>query len=148
MTTGRGRGIIGVGEMKMNLPKYVRIQGRETSWVTKKPVGVFSLCWRKVKSDIFSEEDKVKFIEANQWFVENLPYPPFYGESNDDHNSNAIGAITFFKNNANGKVMFERLVPIFELLDKYQIPYDIIYTNYVGKIIYEDEYQVGVTDGE
>ena len=132
----------------MGLPKYVRIQGRETSWVTKKPVGVFSLGWRKVKNNIFSEEDKAKFEEANHWFVENLPYPPFYGESNDDPNANAIGAITYFKNNSNGKIMLERLAPILELLDKYQIPYDIIYTNYAGKIIYEDAYQIGVIDGE
>ncbi|MCL2771803.1 MAG: hypothetical protein FWD71_00510 [Oscillospiraceae bacterium] len=132
----------------MDLPKYVRIQGRETAWVTKKPVGIFALGWRKVKNDIFSEEDKEKFMETENWFVENLPYPPFYGENNDDPNANTIGAITFFKNNDNAKIMFERLAPIFKLLDKYQIPYDIVYTNYAGRIIYEDEYQIGVINGE
>lgn len=134
--------------MKMDLPKYVRIQGRETAWVTKKPVGVFSLCWRKVRDSIFSEEDKEKFIEANDWFVKNLPYPPFYGENNDNPDANTIGAITYFKNNANAEIIFERLIPIFELLDKYQIPYDIVHTNNAGTIIYEDEYQVGVIDRE
>jgi len=130
----------------MKLPKYIRIQGRETAWITKKPVGIFVLCWRNVKNDVFSEEDKEKFIQIKNWFVKNLPYPPFYGENNDDPNANTAGAITFFKNNDNAKIMFARLAPLFELLDKYQIPYDIIYTNYAGKIIYEDEYQVGVID--
>jgi len=31
------------------------------------------------------------------------------------------------------------------MLDKYHHPYDVVYTNYVGKIVYEDEYQVAVS---
>ena len=31
-----------------------------------------------------------------------------------------------------------------ELLDKYNHPYDVVYTNFVGEIVYEDEYQVAV----
>lgn len=31
-------------------------------------------------------------------------------------------------------------------LDKYKVSYDIVYTDYVGKVIYEDEYQVAVID--
>jgi len=130
----------------MNSPKYLRIQGRETSWITKKPLGVFSLCWRQVQNNIFSEEDKAKFVEANDWFVQNLPYPPFYGENNDDADANTVGAITYFKNNANGAAMLERLAPMLALLDKYQIPFDIVYTDSVGKILYEDDFQVGVID--
>jgi len=130
----------------MQLPEYVRVQGREMSYMTKKPVGIFALCWRRVKDGTFSETDKEIFIKADNWFMENLPYPPFYGDNNDDPNANASGAITYFKTN-NCELMFNRLVPLFELLDKYKIPYDIIYTNYVGEIIYEDEFQVGVIDG-
>ena len=129
----------------MLLPKYVRLQGRETSYVTKKPVGVWALCWRRIKYGVFDEADKNKFIEANNWFVENLPYPPFYGENNDDPDANTKGAICYFAVSYAHKI-WERFIPIFELLDKYQIPYDIIYTNYPGKIIYEDDCQVGVID--
>jgi hypothetical protein len=132
----------------MELPKFVRIQGREIAWVTKKPVGVFSLGWRNVKNDVFSEEDKEKFIQADKWFEDKLPYPPFYGENNKDATANFDGAITYFKNNENAKIMFEGLSPILELLDKYEIPYDIIYTNYIGKIIYEDDFQIGVVDND
>ena len=42
--------------------------------------------------------------------------------------------------------MLEKIQPLIDLLDKYKIPYDIVYTDYVGKIIYEDDYQVGVID--
>jgi len=30
------------------------------------------------------------------------------------------------------------------LLDKYSHPYDVVYTNFVGNIMYEDEFQVAV----
>jgi hypothetical protein len=129
----------------MRLPKYVRIQGRETAWITKKPIGIFGLCWRRVKDNTFSEEDKVKFSKAENWFNENLPHPPFYGENNDNADANINGAITYFKTDMLPK-MFENLSPIFELLDKHQIPYDVVYTNFAGKIIYEDDFQVGVAD--
>ena len=132
----------------MNLPKYLRIQGRETSLQTKKPTGIFALCWRNVYNNGFSDADKEIFMQVEKWFVENLPYPPFYGENNDDANANTDGAITYFKNNDKTNDMLNRLLPVLALLDKYQIHYDIIYTNYVGAIIYEDDYQVGVIDRE
>ena len=44
----------------------------------------------------------------------------------------------------NSGEMLERIQPLIDLLEKYNIPYDIVYSNYVGKIIYEDDYQVGV----
>ena len=31
-----------------------------------------------------------------------------------------------------------------QILDKYNHPYDIVYTNFVGTILYEDEWQVAV----
>ena len=30
------------------------------------------------------------------------------------------------------------------LLDKYNYPYDVVYTNFAGEIVYEDEFQVAV----
>ena len=35
---------------------------------------------------------------------------------------------------------------ISHLLDKYNVPYEIAYSDNPGKIIYEDDYQVGVID--
>ena len=125
----------------MKLPKYVRIQGREIAWKTKKPVGIFILNWRRIRDNIYCPEDVALYEETHQWFLENLPQPPFYGEENE----NPQGAITYFKTE-NSAVMLEKIQPLVDLLEKYEIPYDIVYTNFVGKIIYEDEYQVGVID--
>ena len=121
--------------------KYMRIQGEELAYKTKKPVGVFVLTWRRVRDGIYSEEDKNIYLEVDKWFKDNLPEPPFYGDNND----NPLGATTWFKIN-NSSIMLEYIKPLLDLLDKYNVPYEIAYSDNPGKIIYEDDYQIGVID--
>ena len=125
----------------VNNKKYMRIQGEELAYKTKKPVGVFVLTWRRVRDGIYSEEDKNTYLAVDKWFKENLPEPPFYGDNND----NPQGATTWFKTN-NSRIMVEHIKPLLDLLDKYNVPYEIAYSDNPGKIIYEDDYQVGVID--
>lgn len=121
--------------------KYMRIQGRENSYITKYPKGIFSLCWNLVNNSIMSEEDNQLFISIDEWFKENLPEP----EACKNHEQ----VITFFKCNTS-KEMIEKIMPAIALLDKYNKAYDIVYTNFVGTIVYEDEWQVAISvkDGQ
>lgn len=123
------------------MKKYMRIQGREIAFRTGKPVGVFILNWRRIRDGIYNKEDAEVYRKTHQWFLDNLPVPEFYGKNN----VNPKGAITYFKTEK-ADYMFEHLKPLLDLLDKYVIPYDIVYTDYVGEIIYEDEFQIGVID--
>lgn len=125
----------------MKLPKYMRIQGRETAYKTGKPVGVFVLNWRRIRDGIYSKEDADLYDETHKWFLEHLPEPPFYGDNND----NPQGAVTWFKTEAYEE-MREKAEVLTSLLDKYNVPYDIVFSDYVGKILYEDKWQVGVID--
>lgn len=121
--------------------KYMRIQGREIAYRTQKPVGVFILNWRRIRDGVYSKEDAELYDSTHKWFLENLPQPPFYGNDNE----NPDGAVTWFKTeNAGG--MLEHIEPLLELLEKYNIPYDVVYTDTPGEIIYEDDFQVGVID--
>ena len=121
--------------------KYMRIQGREDSYITKYPKGIFGMCWNMIRDKILTEEEEKLFISINDWFKENLPEP----EQCKDHEM----VITFFKCETT-EHMLEKLKPAIELLDKHNRPYDVVYTNFVGKIVYEDEWQVAVkvTDGK
>ena len=115
--------------------RYMRIQGREESWITKYPKGIFSICWRMISDGIMSPEDAEAFREIDAWFKENLPEP----EPCRNHEA----VITFFKTETTEE-MQKRIEPAVRMLDRYAHPYDIVYTNHVGTIVYEDEWQVAV----
>ena len=115
--------------------KYMRIQGRESSYITKYPKGVFSLCWNLIRDEQLTIEERNLFISIDEWFKDNLPEP----EPCKNHEK----VITFFKCE-NASEMVKKLKPAIELLDKHQRPYDVVYTNYVGTIVYEDNWQVAV----
>ena len=120
--------------MKFN---YMRIQGRELSYVTQYPKGIFGMCWRMIYDGVMNEEDAEIFREIDRWFVENLPEPPMC-KTGDQR------VITFFKT-ATTEEMLKHIEPAMALLDKYNHPYDVVYTNFVGNIVYEDKFQVAVS---
>ncbi len=115
--------------------RYMRIQGRENSYITKYPKGIFSLCWNLIKEEKLTDEEKELFISIDNWFKDNLPEP------NPCKNHEEV--ITFFKCESTLD-MVGRLKPAIALLDKYQNPYDVVYTNFVGSIVYEDDWQIAV----
>ena len=117
--------------------KYMRIQGRELSYVTQYPKGIFGMCWRMIYDGVMQEEDAETFREIDRWFVENLPEPPMC-KTGDQR------VITFFKTESTEEMM-KHIEPAMKLLDKYNHPYDVVYTNFVGNIVYEDEFQVAVS---
>ena len=121
--------------------KYMRIQGREDSYITKYPKGVFSLCWNMIRDKILTPEEEALFVSIDNWFKENLPEP----EPCKNHEK----VITFFKCETTEE-MQKKLEPAITLLDKYDRPYDVVYTNFVGTIVYEDDWQiaVSVSDGK
>lgn len=116
--------------------QYMRIQGREHSYITKYPKGIFSLCWNLIRDKVLTDEEEKTFISIDEWFKDNLPEP----EPCKNHEM----VITFFKCNSSEQ-MIKKLEPAINLLDKYGKPYDIIYTNFVGTIVYEDDWQVAVS---
>ncbi len=115
--------------------KYMRIQGREDSYITKYPKGIFSLCWNLIRDKKMTPEEEQLFISIDDWFKENLPEP----EPCKNHET----VITFFKCE-NTEHMVKKLEPAIALLDKYGKPYDVVYTNFVGTIVYEDDWQIAV----
>jgi hypothetical protein len=119
--------------------KYLRIQGRDVAYRTGKPVGVFAAGWRLIRSGTLDADDERQFREIEKWFVDNLPEPPFYEDDNPGK------PITYFKTETTA-LMMDKIKPILALFDKHGFVYDIVYTNHVGRIVYEDEYQVAVYD--
>jgi len=55
--------------------KYMRIQGRENSYITQYPKGVFSLCWNLIRDDLLDDNEKELFLSIDNWFRMHLPEP-------------------------------------------------------------------------
>ena len=113
--------------------KYVRIQGRELARNTMYAKGVFSMCWQLIQKDIMIEEDADLYREIDSWFAENLPYPPPC--------KNQEPVICWFKTE-NSDEMLKMIRPALWLLERYDHPYYVVFTNTPGEIVYEDQYQI------
>lgn len=116
--------------------QYMRIQGRDCSYVTGYPKGIFSLCWNLIKANVLTAEEEAMFIAIDEWFKAELPEP----EPCKNHEP----VITFFKCGST-EHMRRKIEPAVKLLDKYRVPYDVVYTNFVGTVVYEDAWQVAVS---
>ena len=120
--------------------KYERIQGKELARNTMQGKGIFSMCWQLIQNDTMYEEDKELFKEIDGWFAEHLPWPP--------QCKNQEPVVCWFKTE-NSNEMMKMIRPAMWLLERYNHPYYVVYTNFPGEIVYEDQYQVAaVADGE
>ena len=121
--------------MKKMEYKYLRIQGLELAENTMYNKGVFSMCWQLVQNDVMEKEDAELFVEIDDWFRQELPFPPqCKGQEK---------VVCFFKTE-NSDMMIKMIRPALWLLEKYEHPYFLVYTNTPGEIVYEDQYQVAV----
>ncbi|MCR4842087.1 MAG: hypothetical protein K5840_02370 [Eubacterium sp.] len=115
--------------------KYMRIQGRELASNTMYAKGVFSMVWKLINEDKMEEEDADLYREIDKWFAENLPFPEPCMKKEK--------VVCFFKTE-NAVEMMKMMRPALWLLEKYNHPYYLVYTNTPGEIVYEDKYQVVV----
>ncbi len=113
--------------------KYVRIQGKELAKNTMYAKGIFSMCWQLVQNDVMSEEDAGLFKEIDSWFAEHLPYP--------EPCKRQEPVVCWFKTE-NSEEMMKLIRPDMWLLERYDHPYFVVYTNSPGEIVYEDKYQI------
>ena len=116
--------------------KYVRIQGQELAANTMYAKGIFSMCWQLIQDDVMDEEDVGLYRELDDWFAENLPWPP--------QCKNQEKVVCFFKTE-NSEEMMKMIRPALWLLERYNHPFYLVYTNTPpGEIVYEDQYQIAV----
>jgi hypothetical protein len=119
--------------------KYVRIQGKEIARNTMEAKGIFSMCWALIRDDVMDEEDVGLFKEIDSWFADKLPWP--------EPCKRQEPVICWFKTE-NAEEMMRMIKPAMWLLDRYHHPYYVVYTNYPGEIVYEDQYQVAAVAGQ
>ena len=106
--------------------KYVRIQGKELAKNTHYAKGIFSMCWSLIQEDVMDEEDADLYREIDDWIAEMLPYPePCMKQEK---------VVCFFKTE-NYEEFRKLLNPAMWLLEKYNHPFYVVYTNFPGEIV-------------
>ena len=115
--------------------KYCRIQGKELAVNTRTGKGIFSMLNQMVTNGVMEDEDVELFKEIDSWFAQELPWPPQCKRQEK--------VICYFKTE-NSEMMMKMIGPLMWLLERYEHPYYVVYTNFPGEIVYEDEYQVAV----
>lgn len=113
--------------------KYMRIQGRNLVANTMTGRGVFSICMEMIRNKVMEQEDADLYMEIDSWFAENLPWP--------EPCKRQEPVVCFFKTE-NSEEMMKWMKPALWLLDRYNQPYYLVYTNTPGEIVYEDQYQI------
>ena len=113
--------------------KYVRIQGKELCENTMHAKGIFSVCVDMLRKGVMEQEDADLLTEIDDWFAEELPWP--------EPCKRQEKVVCYFKTE-NSEEMMKMINPVMWLLEKYQRPYYVVYTNFPGEIVYEDKYQV------
>lgn len=113
--------------------KYMRIQGRNLVSNTLTGNGLFSMCMELIRNQTMDQEDADLYMEIDNWFSENLPWPEPCKRQEQ--------VVCYFKTE-NAKEMLKWVKPALWLLDRYEQPYYLVYTNTPGEIVYEDQYQI------
>ena len=91
------------------------------------------MCVQMLRDNVMDEEDAELFKEIDSWFAEELPCP--------EPCKRQEKVVCFFKTE-NADEMMKMINPVMWLLEKYNHPYYVVYTNFPGEIVYEDKYQV------
>lgn len=115
--------------------KYMRVQGREIAPYTEFPNGIFGIFREFERKNVLTEEDYELYKEILNFFETELPWPALCNEKQK--------VVCFFKMDTSTEMM-KYLKPMLWLLERYNHPYDVIFTNFPGNILYEDEYQIVV----
>lgn len=97
------------------------------------------MCWQLVQNKAMEQEDADLFVEIDSWFAEHLPWPPQCKRQEP--------VVCWFKTE-NSKEMLKMIVPALWLLDRYEVPYYLVYSNTPGEIVYEDQHQIAAMAGE
>ena len=104
--------------------KYCRIQGKELAANTKTGKGIFSMLNQMITDGVMDEEDAGLFHEIDSWFSEELPWPPQCKRQEK--------VVCWFKVE-NSEMMMKMINPLMWLLERYNHPYYVIYTNHRRK---------------
>ncbi len=101
------------------------------------PVGIFVAVDHLRRADLLTVEQEETYFDIDDWFIEHLPNPHFYNDGN------SLGAVTWFKT-ASSSDLLQRLEPLAAILEIHGVGCLTSFSDDPGRLVYEDDLQVGV----
>ncbi len=100
-------------------------------------VGLFVAVDHLRRAGSLSADELATYLDVDDWFHEHLPEPAFYTDGN------SVGAVTWFK--APMPIdMAQRAESLMAILMAHDVAHEMVCSDDPGRVIYEDEFQVGV----
>ena len=119
--------------------RYFRVHTADTAYITKQPRGLFTAVWKLVDTGTMSGEETAEYWKNREYFEKVLPVPPFYEQGNPD------GAVTWFKDTAEGNRIWEELAFYRNMAKKYGVQLYLSECDVLpGDLVYEDPFQIAV----
>ncbi|RYD36879.1 MAG: hypothetical protein EOP85_17990 [Verrucomicrobiaceae bacterium] len=84
-----------------------------------------------------SAEDEASYWKARTWFESTLTIPPYYADGNPEK------AITWFKESAMDSHIVSEPKIYQDIASRYGTAIELISTKTPGRLIYEDDWQIG-----
>ncbi|MFE6306606.1 hypothetical protein [Nocardiopsis sp. NPDC057823] len=102
-------------------------------------VGIFVAVDHLRRAGMLSEAEEDLYFDIDDWFRDALPVPPLYTDGN------TLGAVTWFRRSVRARSDFvERIGTLRGILTTHGVPHRESTSDDPGRIVYEDDHQVGV----
>ena len=114
--------------------RHIRYIVHQKVGKSRQPVGLFAAGYRLLQDGDMDEADYQRLAELLKWFEDKLPVPPKHLIPEDAR---------FWYSEAGP--FSERMWELAHLLGEYGYTAELITATFVGRIVYQDEYQLAAT---
>ena len=123
---------------------YLRFITQFINEVDKPETGVFNAMHFIWEHKFTQDEDESKLKELYTWFKSNLDAPPWFSYPKGyPHESKAL---SWFKDSAKEHIL--KMQHVMEILERYGVRVNRIWTREPGQIVFEDEFQISAVPWE
>lgn len=122
------------------MPTYLRFVVSDIDRSSIKEPGIFhAVLQLRERGELYTHEEKLH-DSTREWFNENLEKPTRFTASKPPHYRKPNKAISWFKHIATEHI--SRIRDLFRILENHGIAVQMLKTDRVGHIVYEDEFQI------
>lgn len=122
------------------MPIYLRFVVSDIHEKSGKELGVFHAVLRLREEGRLHPHEEELHDMTRRWFNENLEKPTRFTTSKPPHYRKPNKAISWFKDTARDHLTHMR--DLVEILRNHEIPVQMLKTDRVGYVVYEDDYQI------